>query len=132
MKRADISDAYARIRQINNTIPDDVLDFMKESAYKILNAQGHVENYGVLIQRESEDHKQAIIKSLSEVLVDGCNYWVKTSENEPFQIAKFNNLNSGFVFSVPSVLHINLIELKQMYSVNASPILCLQELTANK
>jgi hypothetical protein len=32
MKKSDIIDAYCRIRTIDNTIPDDVLDFMKQSA----------------------------------------------------------------------------------------------------
>lgn len=36
MKQRDITDAYARIRTIDNTIPDDVLDFMKDSAIEKL------------------------------------------------------------------------------------------------
>ncbi len=36
MKPKDIIDAYCRIRKIDSTIPDDVLDFMKDSALKSL------------------------------------------------------------------------------------------------
>lgn len=36
MKAKDIIDAYVRIRTIDHTIPDDVLDFMKESSLKEL------------------------------------------------------------------------------------------------
>lgn len=32
----DIIDAYLEIRKTNNTIPDDVLDFMKDCAVKEL------------------------------------------------------------------------------------------------
>ncbi len=36
MKTSDIIDAYCRIRTIDNTIPDDVLDFMKSAAIEKL------------------------------------------------------------------------------------------------
>lgn len=36
MKAEDIIKAYTTIRNIDNTIPDDVLDFMKNSAIKQL------------------------------------------------------------------------------------------------
>ena len=36
MKPQDIKKAYARIRKIDNTIPDDVLDFMKDAALEKL------------------------------------------------------------------------------------------------
>lgn len=36
MKKSDIIDAYCRIRKIDQTIPDEVLDFMKESALERL------------------------------------------------------------------------------------------------
>lgn len=32
MTKKDIIDAYVRIRTIDNTIPDDVLDYMKDAA----------------------------------------------------------------------------------------------------
>lgn len=32
MKKEDILSAWAKIRKIDNSIPDDVLDFMKDSA----------------------------------------------------------------------------------------------------
>jgi len=36
MNEKAIRDAYARIRTIDNTIPDDVLDFMKDAAIEKL------------------------------------------------------------------------------------------------
>lgn len=36
MKEKDIIDAYVRIRTIDHTIPDDVLDFMKNAAIEAL------------------------------------------------------------------------------------------------
>lgn len=38
MKEQDIRDAYVRIRQIDQTIPDEVLDFMKEAALEKLSS----------------------------------------------------------------------------------------------
>jgi hypothetical protein len=36
MEKKDIINAYCRIRTIDNTIPDDVLDFMKEASIQKL------------------------------------------------------------------------------------------------
>lgn len=36
MKKEDIINAYCRIRTIDHTIPDDVLDFMKDAAIEKL------------------------------------------------------------------------------------------------
>lgn len=36
MKKEDIIAAYCKIRTIDNTIPDDVLDFMKDAAIEKL------------------------------------------------------------------------------------------------
>lgn len=36
MKKEDIINAYCRIRTIDYTIPDDVLDFMKDAAIEKL------------------------------------------------------------------------------------------------
>jgi len=38
MERNDIINAYVRIRKIDHTIPDEVLDFMKNSALEKLAA----------------------------------------------------------------------------------------------
>lgn len=39
MKPQDIIDAYTRIRKIDQTIPDEVLDFMKDEAVEALRKQ---------------------------------------------------------------------------------------------
>ena len=36
MKKEDIINAYVRIRKIDNTIPDEVLNFMKDCAIKTI------------------------------------------------------------------------------------------------
>lgn len=38
MRKEEIIKAYCRIREIDNTIPDDVLDFMKEAALEKIKA----------------------------------------------------------------------------------------------
>lgn len=41
MKKQDIIDAYIRIRKRDNTIPDEVLDFMKDAALEKINADSY-------------------------------------------------------------------------------------------
>lgn len=48
MTEKAIIDAYARIRTIDQTIPDDVLDFMKDSAIKNLRQQTFKVSYQTL------------------------------------------------------------------------------------
>jgi len=40
MTKKEIIDAWAEIRRTNHSIPDDVLDFMKDSAIKALDREG--------------------------------------------------------------------------------------------
>lgn len=57
MKKQNIIDAYVRIRTIDNTISDDVLDFMKEASIEALD--------------KKEDHTayyMAEIKSLRNII----------------------------------------------------------------
>lgn len=39
MKKKDIIDAYCKVRTIDHTIPDDVLDFMKQAAIEKLESE---------------------------------------------------------------------------------------------
>jgi hypothetical protein len=61
MKESDITDAYLKIRKMDNTIPDEVLDFMKKSAIKALNTPepefgGNTEQWAINTnQKELED-----------------------------------------------------------------------------
>lgn len=48
MNQKMIIDAYCRMRTIDNTIPDDVLDFMKEAALEKLER----------IRRDNEDNEE--------------------------------------------------------------------------
>lgn len=56
MTPKDIRDAWARIRKIDQTIPDDVLDFMKDAA---LDALSRGENYPECTA-SAFNHNQAI------------------------------------------------------------------------
>ena len=47
MKKTDIISAYCRIRDIDNTIPDDVLDFMRNSAIEKLEQQEREDKDGI-------------------------------------------------------------------------------------
>ena len=38
-----IREAYGRMRTVDNTIPDDILDFMKEAAIEKLNRQKQID-----------------------------------------------------------------------------------------
>lgn len=62
MNEKMIIDAYCRMRTIDNTIPDDVLDFMKEAALEKLKriekaSEDNEEDWGgsVLFRRYSND-----------------------------------------------------------------------------
>lgn len=44
MKKKDIIDAYCEIRKTNTSIPDEVLDFMKQSAIEKLDSQKYEKN----------------------------------------------------------------------------------------
>ncbi len=52
MKEKDIRDAWARIRTIANTIPDEVLDFMKDAAIEKLNANLKKDSVAVIISKQ--------------------------------------------------------------------------------
>ena len=69
MKEKDIIDAYCRIRKIDNTIPDDVLDFMKI----------------VAIERIRE-----IDKENAEIITDLQLPYIKETSVEVFDIQKYN------------------------------------------
>lgn len=45
MEISDILNAYVRIREIDNTIPDDVLDFMKDAAIEKLKTKPEPPKY---------------------------------------------------------------------------------------
>ncbi len=70
---ADIRKAYTTIRTIDNTIPDNVLDFIKNSSIKQLNiaSVNKCNIYGfkvgeMTIDIEADTEKKAIIKLINE------------------------------------------------------------------
>ena len=73
MTELDIIHAYCKIRNIDNTIPDDVLEFMKNASIKQLRIGG------VSQQRE-----------LLKAFVEKCNIYRTTMEEiTPEEIDKF-------------------------------------------
>jgi hypothetical protein len=57
MKDKDIIQAWATIREENNTIPDEVLDFMKDAALSLLNSTPNVEVSENKINNDDTDKK---------------------------------------------------------------------------
>lgn len=55
MKDKDIIDAYCKIRTIDQTIPDDVLDFMKEAAIEKLNK---IKSHELYLKMKSDVEKK--------------------------------------------------------------------------
>lgn len=56
----DISDAYLKIRKVDNTIPDEVLDFMKDAAIEKINnhcAHNWVAYKGALVCTKCSKYK---------------------------------------------------------------------------
>lgn len=65
MKTADIINAYVRIRKIDNTIPDDVLNFMKDCAITVLEMRGiptHQEIEEFAKSREKVEYRAKLIE----------------------------------------------------------------------
>jgi hypothetical protein len=57
MTKKDITNAWAEIRQSNNTIPDEVLDFMKDAAIEKLPAPARNEVHSIAAaEKEINDH----------------------------------------------------------------------------
>jgi hypothetical protein len=58
--RKEIIDAYTRIRTIDNTIPDHVLDFMKEASFKLIENNKIVNDTRKIL--EKSNHKMDLNK----------------------------------------------------------------------
>lgn len=71
MKRSDIVHAWAKIREIDNTIPDEVLDFMKDSAISALEKEElytEEQVYRAMIVIVQEKVTEISIKDVSRLL----------------------------------------------------------------
>lgn len=68
MKRKDIVDAWARIRQIDQTIPDEVLDLMKDAAIERLNS--FEQNRYVFVVNDRGDPSVGINASSHRVVIE--------------------------------------------------------------
>lgn len=74
MKKQDIINAYLEIRKTNNTIPDDVLDFMKNSAIERLGDETSQEPVlredEVLLHNLDKNEEIIVPISVKNLLVD--------------------------------------------------------------
>lgn len=70
MNKEDIIKAYTRIRTIDNTIPDDVLDFMKESALKQLSLCSVSQQRELLLSYAEYHNKNFEYENIYEVMID--------------------------------------------------------------
>lgn len=69
MQKSDIINAYVRIRTIDQTIPDDVLDFMKNASIKALQ-ENQISNFKTPLE---------VLKSSLEVNEFNFPIWTETS-----------------------------------------------------
>lgn len=90
MKEQDIIKAYTKIRTIDNTIPDDVLDFMKNAAIEQLRLCGVVGS-ATECRHNSQQEKlnylkwyefaeSEVAKGNKQIKCSKCNKWLFPSE----------------------------------------------------
>lgn len=79
-----IIDAYVRIRTIDNTIPDDVLDFMKNAAIEKV--------------KSMEEHE--LYLEMKRV-VEGCGNWKKDSGHYRSWKYGYRSLNEAYELEQP-------------------------------
>jgi hypothetical protein len=71
MTENDIRNAYCKIRSIDNTIPDEVLDFMKNAAIEKLKTEVH-ENANILIDVNNCTHENTSFMHIRCNVCDDC------------------------------------------------------------
>lgn len=76
MKKEMIIDAYCKIRTIDNTIPDDVLDFMKDCAIEKLNTLDNESDVSNIFKNNKENNQVAL--------------FMKFDNDEPVEMSKFS------------------------------------------
>lgn len=70
MKRQDIIDAWVKMRKIDNTIPDEVLDFMRDAAIEKLGQEVIRTSYTYKMEINEETKKQWIRDGLIQETED--------------------------------------------------------------
>jgi hypothetical protein len=76
MKKQMIIDAYCKVRKIDNTIPDDVLDFMKDCAIEKLNTLDNVSTVFDIVENNKENSRMAL--------------FMQFDNDEPVEISTFS------------------------------------------
>lgn len=89
MTKSDIINAYCRIRTIDNTIPDDVLDFMKEAAIEKLNKDNSA------LSQQSKIVQERLIYHFGQV----GGGWLIDGMNAPFMKEFLNEVNRLVILS---------------------------------
>lgn len=74
MNKKMIIDAYCRIRTIDQTIPDDVLDFMKDAAIEKLETINEKNPHNHIEEIKKGNHKQFIYNSEKSKVECRCGY----------------------------------------------------------
>lgn len=91
MNKKMIIDAYCRIRTIDNTIPDDVLDFMKDSALERLklNESNQMTSKTIYMVTTNEGWNEPFFdKDKAQNKID--NQYKRDFPNENFWIEEIN------------------------------------------
>lgn len=78
MKKEDIIKAWATIREENNTIPNEVLDFMKNAALRSIELKEERERYDKAIQYLYECEERS-----TQMLIDSTKKFGQTSKDNP-------------------------------------------------
>lgn len=82
-KKQQIIDAYCGIRTIDQTIPDEVLDFMKNAAIEKLNSSSiDIESYFFQKNQQSHLESHRVEMSESDMLINDLFFEYKKSYSE--------------------------------------------------
>lgn len=121
MKKKDITDAWARIRKIDQTIPDEVLDFMKNAALRELELLNKIDELklrttqrGFAIGEFKDRNGVKCSIQQSSIATEDC-IWLGIMEHNPIimasQAAQFGIISdetTGWVpYPVPNEVQMN-------------------------
>lgn len=112
MTHIDIVDAYVKIRETNNTIPDEVLDFMKDAALTLLPKEiskideaKFVGEHLLEIARETRDTILAAIEEKEKFAISFLKYVEDT----------FIRRDDQYYFKHNQHVHRNIIEVMECF-----------------
>jgi hypothetical protein len=89
MKKQDIVNAWATIRKENNSIPDDVLDFMKDSAIEKLETNESLEQISMGFLVNSNKYKEEQLRINEENIIGFGIKEYKDNSEKPFLFKEY-------------------------------------------